>query len=310
MVQKSERLVKRARTGDGDGQEGQSAWDEFLAVKAVLKASHALGSNDKPNVFGNLIASINGDNELWLATVLTSPEVQRLAAAQLAAVISAVVVEHSRPDAFVMFEPSLAVTASIELLHPKATELEQLQAQHGVDVPVILDARFAGLIESWASGSDWRQLCASTSIDQGDISRIIRRTTEVLRSMVLLSILPGPVRDRAREAVVAMDRTPVSEDAWATMLENRKVGKKRTVQAPLEDDEAPLDDEENDQEEKIDEAGEFSVDLNGNDLSAGEIERWLQGLTADGPDLFDANTDIEEFDNGDPRLRAAQTDER
>ena len=51
----------------------------------------------------------------------------------------------------------------------------------GLTTAVRLDTRLSGLVESWADGyTDWAQLCASTSLDQGDLSRVLRRTMEVM----------------------------------------------------------------------------------------------------------------------------------
>lgn len=46
-----------------------------------------------------------------------------------------------------------------------------------------LDGLLCGLVEGWASGCDWSELVASTSLDQGDLCRIIRRSMEMLRQI-------------------------------------------------------------------------------------------------------------------------------
>lgn len=54
------------------------------------------------------------------------------------------------------------------------------------DVPVRLDGTLCGLVEGWASGCDWSELVASTSLDQGDLCRILRRSMEILRQIPVL----------------------------------------------------------------------------------------------------------------------------
>ena len=72
-------------------------------------------------------------------------------------------------------------------------------------------------MECWAEGStDWA-LCASTSLDQGDLCRTMRRTMEVLRSVALLSGLDPSLRDRARAALNAIDRAPVTDEGYVTL---------------------------------------------------------------------------------------------
>jgi DSHCT (NUC185) domain len=118
-----------------------------------------------------------------------------------------------RPDMFNMYGASEAVIRCIEELIPLAGELQEAQMIDGVDLPVRLDASLGGLVESWALGCEWSELCQSTSLDQGDVCRLLRRTMEVLRQVTLLPTLPKLVRDRARRAVDMMDRFPVSDDA-------------------------------------------------------------------------------------------------
>ena len=122
----------------------------------------------RPNDFGNLIASINADNELWLAQVLLSPAVRRLKAPELASLVSSIITEYTRPDTFTLYGPSVPVMGVVEELEPMATNLIDLQFRLGVDQPVNLNPVLSGLVESWASGCDWAELCSSTSLDQGE----------------------------------------------------------------------------------------------------------------------------------------------
>ena len=114
---------------------------------------------------------------------------------------------------FNMYGASDAVISCIEELIPLAGELQEAQMLDGVHLPVRLDASLGGLVESWAQGCEWSELCQSTSLDQGDVCRLLRRTMEVLRQITLLPTLPKLVRDRARRAVDMMDKYPVSDDA-------------------------------------------------------------------------------------------------
>lgn len=49
-----------------------------------------------------------------------------------------------------------------------------------------LDGKLCGLVEGWANGCDWSELVASTSLDQGDLCRILRRAMEMLRQIPVL----------------------------------------------------------------------------------------------------------------------------
>ena len=81
-----------------------------------------------------------------------------------------------------------------------------------VECPVRLDGTLCGIVETWARGAEWRETCETTSLDQGDICRLVRRSMEMLRQIPLLPGVPNTVKDRAREGVELMNRMPVSDD--------------------------------------------------------------------------------------------------
>ena len=47
------------------------------------------------------------------------------------------------------------------------------------------------LVESWAEGCAWNELLASTSLAEGDVCRLVRRTIDVLRSFAVCAELPA-----------------------------------------------------------------------------------------------------------------------
>ncbi|CAN0244773.1 unnamed protein product, partial [Ectocarpus fasciculatus] len=228
----------------------QPAWDEFLAVCRVLKRYDALkdvqeskdasgeedgaaasgaadGGGDqkadpkrgkkkpgepKPTAFGRMVGSINAENELWMALVLTRKSILQLGFTELASLMPAILNEYTRPDLFTLYGPSEGVSAFLEELAPVASELSEIQMLEQVEQPVRLDGKLCGLVEGWANGCDWSELVASTSLDQGDLCRILRRAMEMLRQIPVLPGLPAVLKDRARLAADSLDRFPVSDD--------------------------------------------------------------------------------------------------
>ncbi|CAM9657609.1 unnamed protein product, partial [Ectocarpus sp. 13 AM-2016] len=229
----------------------QPAWDEFLAVCRVLKRYDALkdaevsadasGEEDgaaaseaaaesggdkkadskkgkekwgepKPTAFGRMVGSINAENELWMALVLTRKSILQLGYTELASLMPAILNEYTRPDLFTLYGPSEGVSAFLEELAPVASELSEIQMLEQVEQPVRLDGKLCGLVEGWANGCDWSELVASTSLDQGDLCRILRRAMEMLRQIPVLPGLPAVLKDRARLAADSLDRFPVSDD--------------------------------------------------------------------------------------------------
>ena len=263
-----------AGAGAGAGSSNNNSNEQQKKQRKEL----ALQRPSKLTPFGELVASINSDNELWLALVLTSPQLLGkaspsgsafarsqaassasssssspssppaafsssssasslstsssssssaasfvptfLTSEELAGVVSAIIVEYTRPDFRTMIAPSDAVLQCVQSLQPLADDLLATQMEYGLSVglPVQLNPALAGLVECWAEGStDWAQLCASTSLDQGDLCRTMRRTMEVLRSVALLSGLDPSLRDRARAALNAIDRAPVTDEGYVTL---------------------------------------------------------------------------------------------
>ena len=197
---------------DLEEEPGSSeAWRQFLAVGTLLHEYGALESWEATE-FGELIGSLSGENELWLAVVLMEAAATPLSAAQLAAVLSATLDERLRPNSFVAFSASPPVLQTLGELAADAASLEAAQIMHGLSFPVSLERGACALVEAWAAGESWATLMASTSLDSGDVYRLMRRTLELLKQVSLLPRASESATRRAREAVRAMDRYPISDD--------------------------------------------------------------------------------------------------
>jgi len=121
------------------------------------------------------------------------------------------VTEVSRPDLWVAYEPSLEVTATLDELRNLRRNIFQLQRRYQIDAPVWLEYEFTGLIEQWALGTDWKTLCENTSLDEGDIVRILRRTLDFLSQVPHVPHLPDEFCNNVRRASHLIDRFPVNE---------------------------------------------------------------------------------------------------
>ena len=78
---------------------------------------------------------------------------------------------------------SEGVIDTLEDLVPRADVLAEAQFGHGVAFPISLEGGVCPLVEAWAGGEPWSRLVANTSLDGGDIYRILRRTVELLRAV-------------------------------------------------------------------------------------------------------------------------------
>ncbi|MGD1853557.1 MAG: DEAD/DEAH box helicase [Leptolyngbyaceae cyanobacterium] len=185
-------------------------WQEFLNLMAILEAFGGL-ENNQPTNFGKMAAAIRGENELWLALALGSGEFDHLPPHQFAAACAAIVTEISRPDTWTHYRTAAAVEESLAGLRSMRRQMFQQQRRYQVTLPVPLEWNLIALVEQWALETEWNELCQNTSLDEGDVVRILRRTLDILSQIPHVPFLPGAVKSSARQAAYLLNRFPVNE---------------------------------------------------------------------------------------------------
>lgn len=185
-------------------------WEEFLALLEILQQFGCLDGLS-PTELGQATAAIRGDNELWLGLALMSGELDSLDPHQLAAACAALVTEVSRPDSWTRYDLSPEVEDALAGLRGIRRRLFQLQRKHQVVLPVWLEFELVGLVEQWALGVDWLELCINTSLDEGDVVRLLRRTLDFLSQIPHVPYAPSELKTNAQRAMQLLDRFPVNE---------------------------------------------------------------------------------------------------
>jgi len=66
-------------------------------------------------------------------------------------------------------------------------------------------------VEAWARGASWSDVIANTSLDEGDVVRVLRRTVDLLAQVPYCEAVSQQLRDNARAALKAINRFPVCE---------------------------------------------------------------------------------------------------
>ncbi len=199
-------------------------WQEFLALVEVLQEFEALDGY-RPTPLGETAAAIRGENELWLGLALKSGHLDYLEPHQLAGAITALTTEPLRGDLWVAYEPSAEVLDALGLrrdddygsvvnypqipLSEIRRRLYQAQNRRSLTIPVWLERDLIGLAENWCLGASWEEICNNTTLDEGDIVRVLRRTTDVLMQLPQVPGLDLNLVKAAKEAVVNMKRFPV-----------------------------------------------------------------------------------------------------
>ncbi len=184
-------------------------WEAFVDLIEILQHFGCL-EELIPTLLGQSTAAIRGDNELWLGLALTSGELDTLAPHHLATACASLVTEVSRPDMWTRYELPGEVEAALNGLRHMRHRLFQRQRRLQVVLPVWLEYEFVGLVNQWALGEEWLELCANTSLDEGDVVRILRRTLDFLSQIPHVPHLPNELKRNAVRAIQLIDRFPVS----------------------------------------------------------------------------------------------------
>ena len=199
-------------SSDDGGLQG-GTWQQFEAVGAVLRQFGAINDDWVATEFGELVAELAGDNELWLALVMLElADKSDLQPQQLAAILGATLDERVRPNAYVGYFSSERVLEVLDELDERAEALSYAQFEQGLSFPATIELSAVPLVEAWAAGEEWGALLANTSLDGGDIFRILRRTIELLRSVASVPYVSPQVTNVAKDALRAMNRYPLADN--------------------------------------------------------------------------------------------------
>ena len=196
----------------------QRNWREFMSLVEILQEYQCLTPvlGTEPMILeatpsGQAVAALRGDNELWLALALLSGELETLQPHHLATVCAALTIDNNRSDTRIDFGISPTVEETLSALSSIGYKLSKSQKRHFVDIPILLDYELAALVEQWATAMEWAELCKHTSLDEGDIVRIIRRTLDILAQIIHVPHLSDSIYQSASAAIRLIDRFPVSE---------------------------------------------------------------------------------------------------
>ena len=187
-------------------------WQEFAGLMQILENFECL-DEDAPTNLGQMCAAIRGENELWLGLALASGEFNALEPQQFAAACAGILMENSRPDTWIRFRPSSPVIKALEGLRGLRRRIFQEQRRQDVQIPVALEWDLIAIVEQWALETEWSDLFDSTSLDEGDIVRILRRTLDFLSQIPHVPYLSSEVQSTAKQAAFLINRFPVNENA-------------------------------------------------------------------------------------------------
>ncbi|QEY33556.1 DEAD/DEAH box helicase [Synechococcus sp. RSCCF101] len=208
-------------------------WETFLALIGILQQFGCLDDLE-PTEIGRSVAALRGDNELWLGLALMSGHLDALEPPELAAVLEAISTEVSRPDLWSGFPPPPAAEEALQDIAGLRRELLRAQERAQVVMPAWWEPELMGLVEAWARGCSWNDLIANTSLDEGDVVRLLRRTVDLLTQVPYCEAVSEQLRRGARAALRAINRFPVceSEDILAAAAAEAAAANPATERVP------------------------------------------------------------------------------
>jgi len=221
-------------------------WDTVLELIEILRFFGALDGEDglQPTEVGRSVAALRGDNELWLGLALMSGHLDGLDPAGLAAVLEAISTEVNRPDLWCAWPPPPAVEEALHDLRGLRRELGRQQERRGLTIPIWWEPELTGLVHAWAKGARWNELIAATSLDEGDVVRVLRRTVDLLAQVPYVEAVSEQLRGQARKALRAINRFPVCEieDLLPTQAAATEAGARSSEQTPDPGSDSPQSD--------------------------------------------------------------------
>jgi superfamily II RNA helicase len=185
-------------------------WRTFTDLIKILNHFGCLNDLELTEV-GQTVGAIRSENELWIGLVLVSGYLDDLDPPDLAAIIQAICVDVRRPNLWCNFKPSLKVIDVFNELDGLRKLVASQQNKLYIEIPIYLETELTGIISEWARGKKWQDLVFNTSLDEGDVVRIIRRSIDVLSQVQYCIGVSNKLKTKAKLALKAINRFPVSE---------------------------------------------------------------------------------------------------
>ena len=185
-------------------------WKKFTDLIKILNIFGCLEDLELTDI-GKSISSLRTENELWVGLVLLSGYLDDLEPPDLASVVQSISVDVRRPELWCNYKSSAKVYEVFHELEGLKKLIIAKQNNYLIDIPIYLEKDLTGIISEWAKGKNWRDIVFNTSLDEGDIVRIIRRSIDVLSQIKYCSGASSKLKKNAKETLKAINRFPVAE---------------------------------------------------------------------------------------------------
>ncbi len=186
-------------------------WDRFEDCVEVLRHYDYLTEDWRPTQLGEWAARLRVENTLFVAELLREgyfnvPDGRHLAA--LCGALAAEDREFPMSDDATREDYLRPLRKARGIAHAIAT----VQERHDIYCPMYIDYDAARLLWTWADGEhEWEALLERTEAVEGDVVRLILRTSDLLGQLSGLSDTHPELAIRARAAIRLIRRPPVED---------------------------------------------------------------------------------------------------
>ena len=187
-------------------------WMRFTNLIKILNHFGCLNDLELTDI-GKSVSALRTENELWVGLNLLSGYLDDLEPPDLAAVIQSISVEVRRSDSWSNYKSSSKVQEVLNELEGIRKLISEKQNQFAIDLPMYLERNLSGIISAWAKGKKWKEIILNTSLDEGDVVRMIRRTIDVLNQIKYCLGVSTKLKKSAKLTLKAINRYPVSESS-------------------------------------------------------------------------------------------------
>ena len=192
-------------------------WKKFTDLVQILNHFGCLNEYELTEI-GKSISTLRTENELWLGLVLLSGYLDELNPPDLASVIQGICVDVRRPDLWCNNKPSAKVYEVFNEINIIKKLISAQQNKYTIDNPLYLEKDLTGIISEWAKGKKWKEVVFNTSLDEGDVVRIIRRTIDILSQIQYCVGVSNKLKNNAKLAFKLINRFPVAESQDLTNI--------------------------------------------------------------------------------------------
>ena len=185
-------------------------WQKFTDLIKILNHFACLSDLNLTEI-GNSIISLRTENNLWVGLVLLSGYLDDLDGPDIAAIIQAIAVDYRRQDLWCNYLPSSKVKDTFLELEVLKKLINSQQKKYAIDCPIYLEKELTGLVSEWSKGRKWREIVFNTSLDEGDIVRLFRRTIDLLSQVQYCIGVSEKLKKKIKLVLKSINRFPISE---------------------------------------------------------------------------------------------------